>query len=160
MLGVLRNRIVQEAQKPLSAQEVLASLQGVPIYPGAQVDIGMSKAFRAGFGLAKTLSGGKLRFEAGAFRAPAPADKVMSWYETTLRAQGWKPSAQAPRGIGSSGPALSRQRQYVKGDRQLVVQSGSAKERSGEPGGTEGADNNNSPLVLIQIVGLPQQGAE
>jgi hypothetical protein len=152
VFNTVRNQVTQSMTQPLNRQQVLSELSGVPVYPGAQLDETMSKAVRTAFGMMNNFPGSKARFYAGAFRVPsATPEKVSAWYDTNLKAAGWKTVANAPQGFGKPQANLTEQRQYGKGDTQLVVQVGPAR---GQNDG-KARDGNGARLILTKVSGVP-----
>ncbi len=136
----------ETARQPLTRQQVLRSLGGTPIYPGAQVDLPLSKRLRTVSETANKFtglfSGGKAKTGIGVFRVPAPPDKVMGWYDA--RFEGWrKVEASRPLGAGEGTVTITDTRRYLRGDRQVLVQVGRAK------GSDKGAY-----LILFVLSGL------
>ena len=150
MIAVVGNRVsqdVKEAQnKPLTEQEVRASLKAVPIYPGARVDIPASKQVRVVTksvgGIAGTFTG--IKMEMGVFTAPAPPDKVIRWYDAQLK--DWKKVENAGRrDMGQENVAITDARTYSRGDKQILVQVGRRRE-----------EKERSYLFLFLMTGVPQ----
>ena len=155
------NRFQQAMKQPVNERDVVASLGGVPVYPGSKLDVETTKAIRATFGLVGGVSGGRVRFDAGVFSAPAPPDKVIAWYDNKLKAGGWKSLPKPPSGFNSSQANISEQRQYGKGNKQFVVQVGSGQGRRGAASNKEGSGaggasrTTGSLLILTHVTGVP-----
>ena len=152
VIAVVGNRVtrdMKEAQnKPLTEQEVRASLQAVPIYPGARVDIPASKQVRVVTksvgGFAGVLSGGAIKMEMGVFTAPAPPEKVIRWYDTQLK--DWKKVENAQRrDMGQENVSITDARTYSRGDKQILVQVGRRAQ-----------EKERSHLFLFLMTGIPQ----
>jgi hypothetical protein len=143
---------VRESERtPLTEQQVRAGLGDTPLYPGAKIDIPASKRLRAVAGTAGgfmgALSGGKIKITSGALRTPAPAAKVLSWYETKF--SGWRRVERSRGAIPSDAGGRFEARQFQRGDRMVQVQIGTPR---------EGAQAGGTLINLIVFSGLPQQG--
>lgn len=157
LFSVAKNRFQETMKQPITEQSVAVSLGGVPVYPGARLDMDMTRVIRATFGIVGGLSGGKVTFNTGVYRVPAIApDKLAAWYATKLKAAGWKTMPRPPAGFNNRQQGISEQSQYGKGDQQVVVQIGSASAmrggKSGGAAGTEGASK-GSTLILTAVKG-------
>lgn len=137
-------RATEENKKPVTQQQVVADLKPIPIYPGSKVDLETSRALRAGASVVNVF----VKTKAGAFRVPASSAKVIAWYETKMSGDGWRSVAAAPRGFGGSTMRAKNmtQRQFLKNDKQVLVQSGESE-----------AGAKTSRLTLFVISGMPQQ---
>ena len=161
LFTVAKGRIETAMKQPITEQEVAASLGGVPIYPGSQLDKDMTRVIRATFGLVGGLSGGKVTFNSGVYRVPAIApDKLAAWYATKLKAAGWKTMPRPPAGFNNRQQGITEQSQYAKGDQQVVVQIGSASAMRGGKNGGGGASGDGpktsgggSTLILTAVKG-------
>ncbi len=158
LFSVARNRFQTAMKQPITEQGVAASLGGVPIYPGARLDMDMTRVIRATFGIVGGLSGGKVTFNCGVYRVPAIApEKLAAWYAAKLKAAGWKTMPRPPAGFNNQRQGITEQSQYAKGDQQVVVQIGSASAmRAGKSGGGgasgDGAKT-GSTLILTAVKG-------
>ena len=135
-------------RQPLSAQQVLMDLNGVPIYPGAEVDVPTSKTMRAVIGsvggLMGSFTGGKMKMATGAFVAPAAPETVIAWYDQQF--DGWHSTlGKKTPAFGNSGH-VTASRSYMRGDRQVQVQVSPANGQRGR-----------SLIVLTQMSGIPNR---
>ena len=164
IIGAFTNSVRQSANQPLDTQQLNKQLSGVPRYPGARVDEEMTKVVRATFDVMNKIPFSKARFHAGAYRVPnIPPDRVIAWYDKNLKAAGWKPMTNVPSGFSKPQVNIREQRQYVKGDQQLVVQVGSERQRRSRDGtggtspgdGEAASDGKGSTVFLTKVTGVP-----
>jgi hypothetical protein len=144
-VGVFVGRqAAEEQRRPVTEQQIKEDLKQAPVYPGARVDVEASKQLRVGSSVVSRMSLGKFDVGTGVFRVPAPPDKVIDWYDAKLT--GWRRvNTRERRNLGGRDIAVTDTRQYLRGDKQLLVQVG---QKSGE--------RKTSHLVLMLISGIPQ----
>lgn len=146
----VRNRMAEESKRPLTEAQVLESLRPLPVYPGARVDLEGSRALRAGSSVVGAFTLGKIRTGAGMFRAPAPPDKILAWYDAKLA--GWRRMESTGMRPGTR---PQHARQYQQGDKQALVQIQQAPGAAGRP--SPAGKGTDSVLTLMLISGVPAQ---
>lgn len=147
------NRMQEEMRRaekePLTEQQVRAALRPVPIYPGAKVDIPETKMLRVVTktvgGFTRALTRGKMTMEMAVFRAPAPPDKVIGWYDTKFA--DWRKLDPRSGGVFSGQTeAITDSRGYARGDQQVIVQVGPHR-----------GEEKRSRLKLFLLSGIPER---
>jgi hypothetical protein len=161
---VFSNSVRQSVNQPFDAKQLEQQMSGVPKHPGARVDEEMTKVVRATFDVMNKIPFSKARFHAGAYRVPnVPPDQVIAWYDKNLKTAGWKPMTGVPSGFSKPQVNIREQRQYVKGQEQLVVQVGSDRQRRSRDGtsdtsrgeGETETEGKGSTVFLTKVTGVP-----
>ena len=153
LVNSVKNKVVASMKKPLSPEQAVSSLNGLPVYPGATVDIPTTKIMR---GTSETMSAmmGKAKMSMVVFRVKDVApEKVGAWYDKNLAAAGWHASAgdAADQFASQNSKQMKVKRQFVKGDQQAVIQ---ANDKPLKTTGDAGDDSKGTTLIITLISGM------
>lgn len=137
---------MQNPAPPADPKVVAARFAGVPIYPGAQLDLvatgqmlQMSDVAKKEWGV---FAGSRMAGQTSAIhRVPAAPADIVAWYDQSMGRLGWKATSQRQRASSSAGTAM-HSRTYQKGKLGLVVMASN----SGSGGASE--------MILI-LTGVP-----
>lgn len=119
----LFHTVANEKIPPVTAQSVKQELHGVPVYPGAQLDVPGTEILMKTATMVRRLAGARAGPMAGwavaSYHVSEPPAKVLEWYDK--HTPGWLPTNYAS-------PLAQRltegqQRHYRKGHDMLIVQA-------------------------------------
>jgi len=129
MLAVnVKNKMVQEQNKPLSVATVEQDLKDIPKPKGAVVDIKQSKVYRATFKAGEAVGFGKVKTTAGVYTVKGEPEDIVAWYDKVMISkEGWE-VAPGKTSFQNQKTGVRTQRQYIKGKNQLMVMVGPATE--------------------------------
>jgi len=122
-IGIVFNQIESNRKRPVDKATVLASLAGVPIYPGSKFDEEGTRDGRAVLSVFQATIPSKLSTVAG-FRTSADPDKeVLPFYDKTMQDYGFQKTRLGGDVVGRTGAS------YSDGETSVIVQ---LKEEPGE----------------------------
>lgn len=111
--------VADASNTPLPKEQILANLKDIPPYPNASlVDVPATRVMRAAVGL-MTKTGAIESIEVAVFGTKDPYEKVRAFYDTKMKAAGYKPEKES-----TDLATNSKEWRYSKGDNAALFRYG------------------------------------
>ncbi|MBC8103487.1 MAG: hypothetical protein H7Z41_12990 [Cytophagales bacterium] len=149
--GVYRG--VSAYNQPVTNEEVVRSLGGIPLYPNAKLDLETTKATRAASGLTSMMMG-KQTFAAAAFRVSVTPEVAVKWYDAELTRLGYVATRARQSSVGQKMENQTMHQYFNDKQKEIVmVQAGIAPD-DGRDGRADSKDA--TMLIVMRLTGLPK----
>ncbi|MES2460640.1 MAG: hypothetical protein V4671_08645 [Armatimonadota bacterium] len=154
LVGYGAYQMVTAINRPVTNDEVVRSLGGVPIYPNAKLDMATTKVIQGTAAMTRMITG-KQTFAAGVFRTSVTPDQAVVWYDVELKKLGYEPTNARQPSIGQKMENQVMHQYFKKKAKEIViVQAGVVPEDKK----TDPADA--TMLIVMRMIGAnPTSGA-
>jgi hypothetical protein len=120
IVGYAAYQMVSAINRPVTNDEVVKALGGVPIYPKAKLDMPTTKVIQGTAAMTRMITG-KQSFAAGVFRVPVSPEQAVAWYDFNLGKLGYVPTNARQPSIGQKLENQIMHQNFKKKSKEIVI---------------------------------------